>query len=213
MYTIAIVDDHLLIAKALGGIIEQFSQYKLLYELDSGHALIEKCKNKKNIPDIILLDVSMPLMNGFEVATWLRENHPQVLIMALSMQDDEQTIIKMIKAGARGYLHKNVHPADLEKALGQLVKNGHYYPEWAANKLINNIINDKPVNETKLNERETLFLQYCCTEMTYKEIAEKMFCSPRTVEGYRDILFEKLHLKSRVGLALYAVKNGIAKTY
>lgn len=210
---IAIVDDHLLIAKALGSIIEQFKQYRVLYELDSGKALIERCKQKKALPDIVLLDVSMPEMDGFEVAAWLKANHPEILIMALSMQDDEQTIIKMIKAGARGYLHKNVHPADLEKALDTLVAKGFYYPEWATNKLLLNMANEKEGPSIKLNDKETVFLQYCCTEMTYKEIAEKMFCSPRTAEGYRDILFEKLNLKSRVGLALYAIRNGIVKEY
>ncbi len=211
--SIAIVDDHLLIAKALGSIIEQFSQYTVLFELDNGKALIEKCKQKKHTPDIVLLDVSMPEMNGFEVAAYLKQNHPEILIMALSMQDDEETIIKMIKAGARGYLHKNVHPADLEKALNTLVSKGYYYPEWATTKLMLNIATGKDDGNIKLNDREKKFLQFCCTEMTYKEIAEKMFCSPRTVEGYRDVLFEKLNLKSRVGLALYAVKNGIVNSF
>ena len=172
---IAIVDDHLLIAKALGSIIEQFKQFNVLYELDGGKALIDKLKLKKNLPDIVLLDVSMPEMSGFEVAAWLKKKHPEILIMVLSMQDDEQTIIKMIRAGARGYLHKNVHPADLEKALNTLVSKGFYYPEWATNKLMLNMANEKENSILKLNNKETEFLQYCCTEMTYREIAEKCF--------------------------------------
>jgi DNA-binding NarL/FixJ family response regulator len=210
-HKIVIVDDHILIAKALTGIIENFAKFEVMYECESGVALQEKCNVKKNIPDIVLLDVSMPIMDGFETAQWLTTNHPQVLIMALSMQDDEQSVIKMIKHGAKGYLLKNVHPIELEKALTALVKNGTYYPDWATSKIIASLgkgeIN-KPL--ILLTEREKEFLQYTITEMSYKEIAEKMFCSPRTVESYRDSLFEKLDLKTRVGLAVFALKNKYA---
>lgn len=209
-HSIAIVDDHILIAKALSGIIENFKQFEVLYECENGKVLQEKLMVKKNIPDIVLLDISMPVMDGFGTAQWLKEMHPEILIIALSMQDDEQSLIKMIKSGAKGYLLKNVHPAELEKALNALVKNGSYYPDWAASKIINSISTESSANINAINftEREKEFLQYTVTEMSYKEIAEKMFCSPRTVESYRDSLFEKLGLKTRVGLAVYAMKNG-----
>ncbi len=210
-HKIVIVDDHILIAKALTGIIENFTQFEVLYECESGKDVQEKLKLKKNIPDIILLDISMPVMDGFETAKWLTLNHPQILIMALSMQDDEQSVIKMIKNGAKGYLLKNVHPVELEKALLALVKQGTYYPEWATSKIIASLSKpDDGKPSILLTEREKEFLQYCITEMGYKEIAEKMFCSPRTVESYRDSLFEKLDLKTRVGLAVFALKNGFA---
>ncbi|MBL0145624.1 MAG: response regulator transcription factor [Chitinophagaceae bacterium] len=209
MHNIVIVDDHLLIAKALTGIIENFKQYNVLYECDNGKTLQEKMNTKKNIPDIVLLDISMPVMDGFATAAWLTENYPEILIMALSMQDDEQSLIKMVKAGAKGYLLKNVHPIELEKALNGLVKNGSYYPDWATSKVFASISKKISVKQTvNVTEREKEFLQYCVTEMSYKEIAEKMFCSPRTVESYRDSLFEKLDLKTRVGLAVFAMKNG-----
>ena len=208
-HSIAIVDDHILIAKAITGIIENFKQFDVLYECENGQVLVEKLKLKKNIPDVVLLDISMPIMDGFATAEWLRDNHPQVLVMALSMQDDEQSLIKMVKAGAKGYLLKNVHPTELEKALDALIKNGTYFPEWAASKVFMSL--SKPTNKKDnfaITDREKEFLQYSITEMSYKEIAEKMFCSPRTVESYRDSLFEKLDLKSRVGLAVFALKNG-----
>jgi DNA-binding NarL/FixJ family response regulator len=209
-HSIAIVDDHILIAKALSGIIENFKQFEVLYECENGKVLQDKLLVKKNIPDIVLLDISMPVMDGFATAQWLKETHPEILIMALSMQDDEQSLIKMIKSGAKGYLLKNVHPAELEKALNALVKNGSYYPDWATNKVFNSLSAEPKANAAAINitEREKEFLQYTITEMGYKEIAEKMFCSPRTVESYRDSLFEKLGLKTRVGLAVYAMKNG-----
>lgn len=210
-YNIAIVDDHILIAKALSGIIENFKNFEVLYECENGKTLQEKFSNKKNIPDIVLLDISMPVMDGFETAQWVRESHPEVLIIALSMQDDEQSLIKMIKSGAKGYLLKNVHPLELEKALDSLVKNGFYYPDWATNKVFMSLGSATSIKNDAINitEREKEFLQFSVTEMSYKEIAEKMFCSPRTVESYRDALFEKLGLKTRVGLAVYAIKNGL----
>jgi DNA-binding NarL/FixJ family response regulator len=210
-HSIAIIDDHILIAKAITGIIENFKQFDVLYECENGKVLLEKLALKKNIPDIVLLDISMPIMDGFTTAEWLRDHHPQILVMALSMQDDEQSLIKMVKAGAKGYLLKNVHPIELEKALNALVKNGTYFPEWAASKVFMSL--SKPATNTdnfSITAREKEFLQYSTTEMGYKEIAEKMFCSPRTVESYRDALFEKLDLKSRVGLAVFAIKNGFA---
>ncbi len=211
--SIVIVDDHLLIAKALSSIIEHFSNYKVLYECENGQALIEKLKQKKNIPDIVLLDIVMPVMDGLETAEWLKENHPQVLVMALTMQNDDESLIKMIQCGAKGYLHKNVHPNELEKALDMLVQKGFYYPDWATSRVLNSIAtaNDKQQPDHNLTEREKEFMQYACTELTYKEIGEKMFCSARTVEGYRDALFEKLGMKTRVALALYAVKIGLYK--
>jgi DNA-binding NarL/FixJ family response regulator len=211
-HSIAIVDDHILIAKALSGIIENFTDFEVLYECENGKVLQERMAVKKNVPDIVLLDISMPVMDGFETAQWLRKSHPGVLIMALSMQDDEHSLIKMIKSGAKGYLLKNVHPAELEKALLTLVKNGFYYPDWATSKVFLSLgsVSVTPADTVKITEREKEFLGYSVTEMGYKEIAEKMFCSPRTVESYRDALFEKLGLKTRVGLAVYAMKNGYA---
>jgi DNA-binding NarL/FixJ family response regulator len=210
---IAIIDDHLLVGKALSSIIEHFPNYKVLYECENGKELTERLKQKKNIPDIVLLDIVMPVMDGFETALWLKENHPQILVMALTMQNDDHSLIKMIQCGAKGYLQKNVHPAEFEKALDTLVQKGFYYPDWATSRVLNSIAtgSDKKHPGSTLTEREKEFMKYACTELTYKEIGEKMFCSARTVEGYRDALFEKLGMKTRVALALYAVKIGLYK--
>jgi DNA-binding NarL/FixJ family response regulator len=212
-YSIVIADDHLLIAKALTVIIDSFKKYKVLYEVPNGKALLEQFKHKQKIPDIVLLDINMPEMDGFETARWLTQHHPEILILALSVQDDEQTLIRMIKAGARGYLVKNIHPNELEKALDSLVEKGVYYSDAYVSKVMSHLTReDDPRENTRdLNDREKEFLQYAATELTYKEIGEKMYCSPRTVESYRDALFEKLHLKTRVGLVVYAIKNGLIK--
>lgn len=210
--TIVIVDDHVLIAKAISSILSNFENFEVLYECENGKQLIEKLKFKQNAPDIVLLDISMPIMDGFETALWLKENYPNIKIMALSMQDDDQSVLKMIKNGAHGYLLKNTHPTQLEKSINKLIDDGYFYPDWAS-KIVFNSLNSNP-NENiiaKFSEREKEFLRYSVTEMSYKEIANVMYCSPRTVESYRDSLFEKLEIKTRVGLAVYALKNGLAE--
>jgi DNA-binding NarL/FixJ family response regulator len=210
-HSIVIVDDHLLIAKAITSIIEQFRNFEVLYECENGKVLVERFQVKKNIPDIVLLDISMPVMNGFETAAWIKQHHPEVLVMALTMQGDDDSLIKMIKNGAKGYLQKNVHPAELEKALESLMQKKFYYPDWATSRVLYSIVTEAEAKHgnIQLSEREKEFLTYSCTELTYKEIGEKMSCSPRTVESFRDSLFEKLGVKTRVALALYAVKIGL----
>jgi DNA-binding NarL/FixJ family response regulator len=156
----------------------------------------------------------MPQMDGYETAQWIKENHPDIKVLALSMYDNENSIIRMLKCGAKGYILKDSEPAELKTAIEDLVTKGYYYSDLVSGKLIHaiNKIEDEgsAVNTlVNLNDRETDFLKYACTEMTYKEIADKMFVSPRTIDGYRDGLFEKLHVKTRVGLVMYAIKNGI----
>lgn len=209
--TIVIVDDHILIAKALEGIIGNFSEFEVIYVCESGKDLTEKFEAGNTIPDIILMDVSMPIMDGFETAAWVTKHYPEIKVMALSMQGDDNSVIKMIKNGAKGYLLKNTHPKDLETALTRLNSDGFFYPEWASRIIFSNLNKGNDIEAAvKISEREKEFLKYTVTELSYKEIADRMCCSPRTVESYRDQLCEKLDLKTRVGLAVFAIKNGFA---
>ena len=166
------------------------------------------------VPDIALIDINMPVMDGHKTAIWIRENHYNINILALSMYDDENSIIKMFKAGAKGYILKDCDPSELKTALHSLVTKGFYYSEMITGKLIHtiNTLDEKEIQSKKmdkLNEREIAFLKLVCTEYTYKEIADKMFVGTRSVDGYRDALFEKLDVKSRVGLVMFAIKSGI----
>lgn len=211
--TIVLVDDHLLIAKALEGIIDNFKDFEVIYCAENGKDLMDKFGANRRLPEIILLDISMPVMDGFETVKWLTEKYPQIKVMALSMQGDDQSVIKMIKNGAKGYLLKNTHPKDLEIALSKLVNDGFFYPDWASKIILSNINGEeKEEKAIKVSEREREFLTYTTTELSYKEIALEMGCSPRTVESYRDALCEKFDLKTRVGLALFALKNGFAES-
>lgn len=210
--TVALVDDHVLLRNGLASLVKEL-EYEVLFEADNGKDFLDKLKTK-SLPDIVLMDINMPQMDGYETALWLKRNHPDVKILALSMYDDENAIIRMLKNGARGYILKDTEPAELKSAMESLLTKGFYYSEMVTGRLIHTINNiDEPESPTKnimgLSDREIEFLKLAATEMTYKEIAEKMSLSPRTIDGYRDDLFEKLNIKSRVGLVIFAIRNKI----
>ena len=211
-YLVALADDHVLMRNGLASLINTFNEYKVILQASNGQELIDKL-NSKRLPDIVLLDINMPKKDGYETAAWLKENHPNIKVLALSMYDNELAIIRMLKNSARGYILKDAEPSELRAALDSLVSKGFHYSELITGHLINSINNSEDNKKIKkpiqLNSREIEFLKFACTELTYKEIANKMYVSPRTIDGYRDILCEKLNLKTRVGLAMYAIKMGI----
>jgi two-component system, NarL family, invasion response regulator UvrY len=214
MTTVALVDDHVLLRNGLATLVRNLG-YDVLFEANNGDDFLSK-RTTKGDPDVVLMDINMPEKDGYETTMWLRQNCPDVKVLALSMYDDENAIIRMLKSGAKGYILKDSEPADLRAALDAVTRKGFYYSEMVTGRLMRSISDmDEESNGTKkllnLNERETEFLKLVCTEMTYKEIAEKMFLSPRTIDGYRDALFEKLDIKTRTGLVIYAIKNGIVK--
>jgi len=209
-----LVDDHALLRNGLAGLVRELG-YDVLFEADNGKEFIEKLK-KDNLPDIVLLDINMPQMDGYDTAAWIKRNHPEIRILALSMYDDENAIIRMLKNGAGGYILKDTEPAELKKAMDAVCSKGFYYSEMVTGRLIHSIHSMQEENSPAkavagLNERELEFLKLAATELTYKEIAEQMHLSPRTIDGYRDDLFEKLNIRSRVGLVLFAIKNGIVR--
>jgi two-component system invasion response regulator UvrY len=211
---VALADDHVLLRRGLANLIDSFNEYSVVFEADNGLEFQKKI-TKENLPDLVLLDINMPKMDGFTTAQWLKQTFPLVKIMALSMYDNENSIIRMFKAGARGYILKDCEPHELKAALDSIMQKGYFYSELVTGKLIhtiNKMEDDDQVNSfSKLNEKEIQFLKLACTEMTYKEIADQMNLSPRTIDGYRDALFDKLNLKTRVGLVIYAIKNGVVQ--
>ncbi len=206
---VIIVDDHLLFSQALNGLVSNFEEFNVVTILNNGKEVVDYFSKENKQPQIVLMDIQMPIMNGIEATQWLKDNKPEIKVLALSMEAEENTILKMLRAGAKGYLLKDIHPSVLQHALKEVHSAGFYYTENITNTLLNSI--DKKENPTaiKLKERELEFLKLTCSEMTYKQIAERMFLSPKTIENYREALFEKLEAKTRIGLVLYAIREKI----
>jgi two-component system, NarL family, invasion response regulator UvrY len=208
---VAIADDHILLRSALARLVNAIDGYTVLFEADNGKDIRNKIMQHL-VPDVVLLDVNMPEMNGFETTEWLHKNYPYIKVLVLSMMSDEKTIIKMFRAGAKGYLLKNADPHEFKKALDSVVSKSVYLSEYVSAKLVSGLHKDTDKAETTvvLNEKEKDFLRWTCSELSYREIAEKMYLSPRTIDDYRQSLFNKLKVHSRVGLVMYAIKNEIA---
>jgi len=204
---IAIVDDHTLFRNGVASLMGEFDELQVVFEAENGHQLQEALA-KHGLPDVVLMDINMPVMDGYEATAWLKKDYPQVKVLALSMFEDDQAVIKMIRCGACGYVLKESKPRDLLEAIKTIHTKGVYINEMVSGKLIRSVTDDEDAEITK---KELDFLKYCCSELTYKEIADKMNVSPRTVDNYREALFLKLNLKSRTGLVLYAIQNQVFK--
>ncbi|QXP64097.1 response regulator transcription factor [Polaribacter sp. HaHaR_3_91] len=208
-YSVVIVDDHTLLSQAIAAMVNTFNKFKVLYTCKNGQELVDKFSSSPEfIPDVVLMDINMPIMNGIETTEWISKNHNEVHVMALSVEDEDATILKMLKVGAIGYLLKDTEKVVLEKALVEIAENGFYHTKNVTNLLMKSLSGNGEA-EIKFKEREITFMKHACSELTYKEIAEIMCLSPKTIDGYRDVLFTKLHVKNRVGLVMYAIKNKI----
>ena len=210
-HTVAIIDDHMLFAQSLKSLINTFDDFEVIHQASNGQAFIEELKKADKLPEIALMDMNMPIMDGAETTYWLDKNYPTIKVLALSMDDDENSILRMIRNGAKGYLLKDIHPDILIEALNGVLEDGFYHTKRVSDTLVNSLHTDTKKNSNiKLQERELEFLKLASTEMTYKEIASVMNLSPKTIDGYREQLFKKLDVKNRIGLVIYAIKNGIA---
>lgn len=211
MIQVGIVDDHQLFVKSLGLMLTTFTNYTVFVEASNGKDLIEKLQHKKGLPDIMLIDVNMPHMNGFETAKWLHDHYPSIKLVALSMNDSDLIIIDMIKAGCCAYLLKDTHPNELEKALNEIATKGYYNGD-ASNINFRRLLQaEEKKLALNITDKEKEFLQFACSDMTYKQIAHLMNTSERSVDTLRENLFNKLNVQSRVGLCLEAIRRELVK--
>lgn len=204
--SIAIVDDHTLFRSGLASLLDEFDEIEIVFESTNGQDLQNKIKNQSNV-DLILMDINMPIMDGFAATKWIKEYHPNVNVLALSMLEDEKAIIGMLRAGAGGYMLKESTPTELLTAIKTVMEKGFFVNDLVSGRLLVALKDGdtKPI----FSARELTFLQHCSTELTYKEIADLMNVSPRTVDNYRESLFAKLNIRSRTGLVVYAIKNDL----
>jgi DNA-binding NarL/FixJ family response regulator len=209
---IAIVDDHTLFRQGIGSLLSEYKEIEILFDAANGIELKEKLP-RHTLPQVILMDITMPLMNGYETTAWVKQNYPDVKVLALSMFEEDEPIIKMLKNGAGGYILKESKASDLVYAVKTIASHGYFLNSLVSGKLLRSIQDDTLAKEPaqELTANETKFLEHCCSELTYKEIADKMFLSPHTIDNYREALFQKFDIKSRTGLVLFALKNNIAK--
>jgi len=209
---IGLADDHVLLRNALAKLIGGFDDCKVVLEADNGKDLAAQIK-AGDLPDVILLDLNMPCMDGFETATWLYINYPSIHILMLTMYDSDQALIRLLQAGVRGFIKKDTHPSELYFAIRSVMQSGFYYSQQVSGKLANLVRNSNgnimALEKAMLSAQEIFFLKLASSDMTYKEIAMLMKLNPRAVDSLRDNLFEKLEVKSRVGLAMYAIRQGV----
>jgi DNA-binding NarL/FixJ family response regulator len=209
---IALVDDHQLLRSALASLIDGFDDCTVICQANNGTDFINQLQ-EQYLPHIVLLDLNMPQLDGYETTAWLKEHYPEVHVLMLTMYDAETTMIRLLQAGAKGFLKKDIHPSELKFAIQSVMQYGYYYSHTTTGKLVNLFRGngDAYIQKNMLNSEEIEFLKYAATDLTYKEIARKMGLNPRSVDNLRDHLFEKLDVKSRVGLAIYALRHGIIR--
>ncbi len=209
---IAMADDHVLLRSALASLIDSFEDCQVILEAGNGKELIAAI-GKDKMPDLVILDLNMPEMDGLETAGRLQQQYPDIKVLMLTMYDSELSLIRLLQAGVRGFLKKDIHPTELKFALQSVVQAGYYYSNHTTGKLVNlfrqHSESNSLIQRSMLNDQEIRFLKLACSDLTYKEIAQQMGLNPRAVDTLRDQLFVKLDVKSRVGLAMLSIRHGL----
>ncbi len=213
MKSVALVDDHVLLRQGLASLVNTFPDYQVCFEADNGRQFIDKLKTVEEKLDAVLVDIHMPVMNGFETVSWLSKNHPQIKVLALSMSDEQDVIIKMLQSGAHGYILKNTTPDELHQALEAVITKGFYMNDLVTINLLS-AVTKRQVNQadtSDLNEREMEFLKLCSTDLSLIEIADKMNLSVKTMDFYKSSIEKKTGIKGRISLVKFAIKSGIVQ--
>ncbi len=212
MTTVALVDDHKIFSDSLAGLINDFEGFEVIWTALDGKEAIQYITQKGNRPDILLLDIIMPGMNGIDFARWIYEHERGVKVLALTMEEDDDNVIQMLQYSVKGYLLKSIGAEELLTALQHVVKYGYYYtPIITGN--IHRQIEKKvhQVNVPDLTDREMELLKHLGSDLSYAAISKKMFLSESTIDTYRARLFEKFEVKNRIGLLVKAVHMGLVK--
>lgn len=212
--SIVLVDDHIVVRSGIKSLIEVIGNYKFTAQFDNGLQFIQALPALAQ-PDLAIIDLNMPEMNGLETMRWLRKNDPGLKTLILTLESEEKTIVELFKLGIRGYLPKSCSAELLKKAIQDVVTTGYYYSGVLQQALTGETERNEMLRkvEDQLTERELTFLQLVCDseEYTYERISEIMDVSLRTVDGYREALFKKFNIKSKIGLVLFAIKNKLVK--
>lgn len=216
-HLIGLVDDHTIVRKGLRTLIEASDKFKVILECSDGIELFEKLQKTEEKIDIIILDISMPKMDGYAIIEKMMLAHPQIKLLVFSLYAAEDAILNAINRGACGYVSKTADPTEVIEALSILMKSGYYFPNISKKQLNTGGQKTKKVpgfhGKYTLSEKEIQFMRFAATNLTYKEIAMKMNVQPKTVENYRDSLFQKLGVNNRAALTYYGIQNGIIQMF
>lgn len=209
---IALADDHKLLRSGLVSILQSNPTFKVVQEASNGRELINGLDESK--PDVILLDLEMPVLSGKETLEEIRTQNQDIKVLILTMHQNKAFIYQMMELGANGYLVKDTDPQEVIEAIQKVYTSDFYFSETVSRAMLSGISNPSlnPTSELAthgLTERELDVLKLICKEMTTTEIGEALFLSPKTIEGYRKVLMEKINARNMAGLVLFAVKHNL----
>ena len=209
---VAIADDHKIFRKGVILSMRPYTNIKFILEADNGEELLEKITLEK--PDVVLCDLKMPVKDGIDTTKHITKNYPDIRVIILTMYEDERFVGHLMDYGAAGYLLKSIEPAEIKKAIMDVMRTGFYLNPFVNKVLIKKNYSKQKFNlslssEIVLSEREKEVLTLVCMEFTAAEIAQKMDISARTVEAIKDRLMERFGVKNSVGLVFYAMKNSL----
>lgn len=209
--TIAVVDDQYLFRQGLISLLKEYDELDVIMEASNGKELFEKLKGKQ--PDVVLLDLEMPVMDGIETTIALKSNYPAVKIIILSMHTDDEFIIHLLEKGASGFLPKDKDIEEVVNAIYSVLENGYYFDARVSSAMLKGLVQSKKVipsfSAQHLSEREIVVVNLICKEYTNKEIADKLCLSPRTIDSYRETILLKTGAKNTAGIVMYAVKYNL----
>lgn len=211
---ITLIDDHQLFRKGVEAMLRSFGNIEIIYESGSAREFLDWLSEGSPAPEVVLLDIEMPGMNGIELMKILRTDYPAIKVIILSMHFRQSLVSSMVEAGVSGYLSKNCEPGELFNAIFAVRKSDFYFNDAVLRIMHGSLTGSrKKSNDVSLGfgitEREREVLELICKECTTSEIAEKLCLSDRTVEGHRNNLLQKTHAKNAAGLVLFAVRNNI----
>ncbi|GAA4406735.1 response regulator transcription factor [Nibrella viscosa] len=213
---LALVDDHNLFRRGLATILSQVPDFELVLEAGNGQEFIDKIPRR--VPDVVLLDLQMPVLDGTATAEYLREHYPLIKIVVLTMHDEDRMVLHLLEKGVSGYLLKDSDPDEVELAVRKVMDEGVYLNEFVSKAMLRKMTNTTTVvkpqhtfynSKVILSDREKEVLKFICEGLTTQEISEKIFLSPRTVEGHRLRILEKTGTKNTAGMVAYAYKNNL----
>jgi len=211
---IILADDHEIFRDGFAGLLKKQDEIQLIGEASDGRELIALTGKLK--PDVILTDIRMPNMDGIEATKILTHKFPHIYVIALSMFNDDNLVIDMMEAGAKGYLLKNAHKTEIIEAIKAVHKQEMYYCKQTSNKLIQLLAKSKSGSykeslRPKFSGKEVEVISLICQQCSNVEISKKLCLSIRTIEGYRKKIQEKMMVRNTAGIVVYAIKNGVYK--